>query len=107
MGIPMLHRLRASSSVPIEVWPFTTGLRAPAPRAGEDSVVVAEVWPSWIEFDLERHLVRDACQVLTLAEYLSELDRDGGLSSLMSPSVAGDERRVAETEEGWILGARP
>lgn len=96
--IPILERLR--SRIGAEVWPFTTGLEAPAPASGE--VVIAEVWPTLFDVDLPVHWVRDAAQVHGVARSLAATDRAGALPSWFAPPV--DDRRAVESEEGWILG---
>ena len=55
--LPVLHRLLAA--VPVDVWPFTTGLRRPATGRS----IVAESWPAAFDLDLTRRSVRDAAQV--------------------------------------------
>ena len=96
-GIPVVERLRRHSSLRdrVQVWPFQTGLTLPA---GTDAVVVAEVWPSSIEFAHVDHPVKDARQVIALAHWLAAQDAD-----LFSPAAAASSPDVL-TEEGWILG---
>ena len=102
LGVPRLHRLRARFGDRIEVWPFTTGLVAPAPIAG--SVVVAEVWPSMLPVDDVDGVVRDAAQVTEMARWLAEADREGRLGSLFEPQLTASVAEIAVAEEGWVLG---
>ena len=88
----------------MHVWPFTTGLHSPAPGAGH--VVIAEVWPTLVEHD-GAHEIRDAAQVLSVADHLTRLDRTGELASLFVPPVGDDVRRRVVDEEGWVLGVHP
>jgi len=112
-GMACLARLRARHGDSIGVWPFDDG-RAP--------VQLVEVWPSLLKAevaermttdpDLPRFLVkktgqsvpisvpiRDAAQVVVMAEAMWPLQQAGRLSELLdSPPMN------ARCEEGWILG---
>lgn len=88
------------------VWPFETGL-GPDPTGGRsDRVVIAEAWPSAVEIDLGRHPVRDAAQVVCLAEHLAELDRSDRLGRWFAPALPVGEAIAVVDEEGWVLGAQ-
>jgi precorrin-8X/cobalt-precorrin-8 methylmutase len=102
VGIPMVERLRVRSPDRVDVWPFTTGLRAPEPRLG--GVVIAEVWPSLIAVDDDVHDVRDACQVRAVARWLRTAQDTGQLGELWCGGVVDDERVAVVAEEGWVLG---
>ncbi len=106
VGVPVLHRLRRDppESVPIDIWPFTTGLAAPQLDVGSTHVVLAEVWPSMVRLDPERHLVRDAQQVIALVEHLAVVDAADGLVARFEPAVPIDPIVSIVAEEGWILG---
>ena len=95
--LPLLRRLLGTG--PVEVWPFTTGLRAPERGA----TVVAETWPSAFDLDLSRHPIRDAAQVDGVARRLRRADTAGELSGWFAPPVDAAARRVIEREEGWVL----
>lgn len=102
LGIPRLQRFRRLLGDRVEVWPFTTGLRAPDVAPG--LIVVAEVWPSIVPVDPAEGTVRDAAQVVGTARWLADHDRDGRIAPLFEPKL---ERRTAEAvvaEEGWVLG---
>ena len=101
--LPILHRLVAAGSFggTVEVWPFTTGLTAPS--VGPGTLVLAECWPTAFDLDLSTHAVRDAAQVDGVARQLQLADTTGELGSWLAPDVTADERRAAESEEGWVL----
>jgi precorrin-8X/cobalt-precorrin-8 methylmutase len=104
-GIPAVDRLRRHPSLAhrARVWPFETGL-VPHP-AGDigDAIVLAEVWPSVIDFDHIDHPVKDARQVTALATHLAALDRIGALPVMFAPAAALSHRAAVEGEEGWVL----
>ena len=106
-GIPVVARLRADERFAerSRVWPFDTGLTSDPTGGRADAIVHAEVWPSMISFDRERHAVKDAAQVLCLAEHLAGLDRCDALGALFAPSLPADIEQAVIDEEGWILGA--
>lgn len=101
-GIPVVHHLRHHPRLRerAQVWPFESGLRTPVA-----DVVLAEVWPSAVPFDGERHPVKDARQVLALAGHLLAAQADGSLAGLFTPDV-GDRTADVAGEEGWVLGVR-
>lgn len=102
LGIPMITRLAGTFAGHLEVWPFN-GLHVPDVGAG--SVVVAEVWPSMRPLPAtEAGDVRDAQQVVAVAEWLAGLDATDSLAELFTPIVPPDRRRTVIDEEGWILG---
>ncbi len=103
LGIPMVHRLSAQLGDRVSVWPFTTGLRAPAVDPG--AVVIAEVWPSLVPIEGAEAAVRDEAQVIAVASWLADLDATDRLAGLFAPDVAdvADVARI-EREEGWVLG---
>jgi precorrin-8X/cobalt-precorrin-8 methylmutase len=99
-GIPVVQRLRRHPALRDRsaVWPFETGLgmenRADVVFA---DVVFAEVWPSAIPFDHIDHPVKDARQVIALAEHLAT-------TPLATPTLTAAELAVVLAEEGWVLG---
>jgi precorrin-8X/cobalt-precorrin-8 methylmutase len=95
--IAALQRLRMLPQLRerIRVWPFETGLELPT----DDSIVVAEVWPSAIDVDHVDHPVKDARQVIALAQWFAS-----HASYEMFPFDADDATRSAALEEGWVLG---
>ena len=100
VAIPWLSELRRRHG-PLDVWPFTTGLRPPEVASG--GVVLAEVWPSM--FPVALGAPRDRVQVEATAARLAAADRTGELRDWFSPPVTSAQRDVVEREEGWVLGA--
>ena len=97
-GIPVANALRALSRV--QVWPFDTGLSAPA---GADTVVLAEVWPSIVQPDDEPP--KDRGQVTALARHFRTLDHAGELAARFCPALPADVVAAVVEEEGWVLDA--
>ena len=105
-GIPVVARWCADPALSNRsaVWPFETGMTTDPTGGRTDAIVHAEVWPSSIAVDLGRHGVKDAAQVICLAEHLAVLDADGRLAEAFHPTVTADELPAVLDEEGWILG---
>ena len=107
VGLPMLSRLRndATLSSQTAVWPFDSGLRVP-----DRPLVLAEVYPSLLKDAVTAHgdedEIVDRAQVRVNAEAFASLDAEERLEDVFAgaASLATDQRRVVETEEGWILG---
>lgn len=108
VGIPAVRRLKDARGEAVRVWPFETGFKAltEADLEGVD-VVVAEVYPSLLKAVPAPGEVKDLAQVRELAEHFAKLDEAGKLAALFAAPKGLDEDAltVAETEEGWILGA--
>jgi len=102
LGIPMIMRLIARLGERVRVWPFADGVRVPELDA--DSVVVAEVWPSMHPLALAEPAVRDAQQVVAVADWLTALDRRDEIGELFTPDVSDELRPGVVDEEGWVLG---
>ena len=106
LGLPALNRLRKDARLAgrIAVWPFEGGLRPP-----EAPAVLAEVYPSLLKDDVAAcgDAIVDRAQVRVNAEAFSALAAGNGLAPLFGgpPMLTAAQRRVVETEEGWILGA--
>lgn len=99
-GIALLERLRTRFADALHIWPFDTGID----RVPDAPIVIAEVWPSTIDIDHVEHPVKDARQVLALAEWLADAQHTGRLASMFTPRVdPADVDRVVG-EEGWVLG---
>ena len=85
--------------------PFDTGLIAPDAPA-----VIAEVYPSLLKGEVAARKrgdeILDRAQVRVNADAFARLDACGGLAPLFAgtPLLTPAERRLVETEEGWILG---
>jgi hypothetical protein len=102
-GIPVVRRLRDKFGSTARVWPFETGLAAPARRS---QVVFAEVYPSLVVPSCRPGEPKDAGQVRAMAGHFAALDERGALAALFAgdPDLLPAERAVVEREEGWILG---
>jgi hypothetical protein len=98
VGIPTIMRLRERFGGRLAVWPF---------EPTDCAIVVAEVWPSLLALDLTVAPVRDAAQVLGVAEWLAGLDLADGLDELLClDNLAPEVHDVVVGEEGWVLGVR-
>lgn len=98
LGIPRIVRLRERFSGRLAVWPF---------EPIDHAIVVAEVWPSLLALDLTVAPVRDAAQVLGVAEWLVGLDLAGELEGFFRlDDLASRVHDVVVAEEGWVLGVR-
>ena len=108
VGIPVVSRLRFASGLAdrSRVWPFETEFTA-SPLQDGVLALHAEIWPGVVRDPIVPHDVRDAAQVLSLAQHLSALDAAGRLGAWFDqPSgVAREELERCVAEEGWILGA--
>ena len=102
-GIPVLQHVRHHPDLAARtnVWPFETGLTR-TPAAMVDAIVIAEVWPSAIDFRQVDHPVKDAQQVIALARHLAAHDAADTLGALFAPAV--DDPGTVVREEGWVLG---
>src|SRR5262249_42939715 len=107
-GIPVVRRLRDDPRFAgaIRVWPFETGLAAPAPANGEGRIVLAEIYPSLIAIAPRPGEVKDSAQVRAVARWFAAHDEAGppAASFAGDPALTQAERRIVESEEGWILG---
>jgi precorrin-8X/cobalt-precorrin-8 methylmutase len=103
-GIPVMHQLRRHPDLEhrTRVWPFETGLTPLPATTIDDAVVIAEVWPSAIDFRHVDHPVKDAQQVIALARHFAAHDAAGTLGGLFAPTV--DDADTVVREEGWVLG---
>jgi precorrin-8X/cobalt-precorrin-8 methylmutase len=102
LGIPMIARLAARLGERVQVWPFADGLTVPELDA--DSVVIAEVWPSMHPLAEAGPAVRDAQQVMAVADWLTALDRRDEVGELFAPDVPRELPTGVVDEEGWVLG---
>ena len=103
-GIPVVRALRDDPrwKNDARVWPFETGLRAPA----DGSIVIAEVYPSLWAVSVTAGEPKDAAQVTAVARFFSERDRAGDLAALFAgdPRLTPVQLEQVETEEAWTLG---
>ncbi len=104
-GIPVVRALRDDLRWrgQAQVWPFETGLCAPA---AEVAIVIAEIYPSLWAVSSSPGEPKDRAQVRTVARFLAERDRAGELAALFAgdPGLNPAERSRIETEEAWTLG---
>ena len=83
--------------LPVAVWPFEDYTQAPA--------VLAEIFPSLIPLNPALHPIRDAAQVIGLAQALATWDATGQLSTMLDAA-----RHMPESVrrfEAMILGLDP
>ena len=104
-GVPVVRRLRYHPDLAARtrIWPFETGLTNDPTRHHHDAIVIAEVWPSAIPHDPTLHHVKDACQVMTLANHYAQLDAGGDLAAHFRPALTPEQERCVVGEEAWIL----
>jgi len=108
VGIPAVRRLKDARGETVRIWPFETGFKALTEDDLEGvAVVVAEVYPSLLQAVPAPGEVKDLAQVRELAEHFAKLDEAGRLAAAFAAPQGLDDAAlaVAETEEGWILGA--
>ena len=100
LGLPMVHRLLASDRGRVDVWPFTTGLRAPVVAAG--TVVIAELWPSMLPPGVptaeDVGMVRDEAQVRAAADWLASAAAEGTIADLFTRFAAADTHLATDFE---------
>ncbi|MGH7116830.1 MAG: hypothetical protein ACREE9_20335, partial [Stellaceae bacterium] len=103
-GIPVARALRDDPRWREEalIWPFETGLRAPA----KAPIVIAEIYPSLWTVSPAPGEPKDRAQVRTVARFLAGRDRAGELAALFAadPGLSAAERGRIESEEAWTLG---
>jgi precorrin-8X/cobalt-precorrin-8 methylmutase len=106
-GIPVLRALRDDPALRrhVRVWPFETGLAAPA-AGGHAHVLMAAIYPSLVPAPPRVGEVKDSAQVRHLARHFAALDARGGLAELLEgdPALSAADRRQVERAEGWVLG---
>ena len=103
-GIPVARALRDDPRwrQKAQIWPFESGLGAPAPAP----IVIAEIYPSLWAVTPAPGEPKDRAQVRTVARFLAALDRAEALAPLFAgdPALSPLQRRRIETEEAWTLG---
>ena len=106
-GIPVVRALRDDPALGghSAVWPFETGLAAPAPRR-HARVVIAEIYPSLVPAPRPRGRSQGLRPGPHLAAHFAARDARGELAALLAGdlSLSKAERRRVEREEGWVLG---
>ncbi len=102
MGLPLLEALRRSERS-ATLWPFEPHHL----HEQGGTVVLAEVWPSMFATGEQTHVIRDAWQVATTAQFLGRLSPTKWVELFAPPSWATFTPQELEEivgEEGWILG---
>jgi precorrin-8X/cobalt-precorrin-8 methylmutase len=104
-GIPVVQWLRDRLGDRAAIWPFETGLAAPARRSG-GRVVFAEIYPSLVKPRPRPGEVKDAAQLRAIARHFAGLDDASRLAALFAadPRLTVEQRHRVEREESWILG---
>jgi len=103
-GIPRVERLKQRFGTALQVWPFETGLAAPA--QGGPPITLVEIYPSLFRAAASLCEVKDAAQVRVAAQHFASLDWTGDLQALFAgdPALTAAERAAVIAEEGWVLG---
>src|SRR4029077_15591590 len=101
-GIPVVRALRQDVRwrQHARVWPFETGLGAPA----DARLVFAEVYPSlWRHGD---ETPKDKAQVRSVVKFFADRDQGGDLGRFFAgdPGLTREQRKCVEAEEAWTLG---
>jgi predicted RNase H-like HicB family nuclease len=100
-GIPWLLFLRRRLGERVHFWPFD-GWAIPAGRSA-----IAEVYPRLCSASFPRgDRTADQHDAYSVAAWLRQVDLDGALTELLTPTLDPKERAIAEIE-GWILGVPP
>lgn len=111
LGIPRAFTLRHHPWLrdKTKVWPFETKL-APLARPGEGGwrIMMAEIYPAILP-QTAQGAVKDETQMRSACRHFAMLDAAHRLSPHFAgdPALPPEQRRLAETEEGWILGLGP
>jgi hypothetical protein len=103
-GIPVMRLLRDDPRWrhTASVWPFETGLCAPASA----QLVMAEVYPSLWRVSPGPNEPKDAAQVRDVARFLAARDAAAELTRFFDadPNLTPGQRSTVETEEAWTFG---
>jgi hypothetical protein len=103
VGLPALHRLLTHRAIGARcrVWPFETGW-----DASLDGIVLAEVWPSLLNFRDVDHPIKDAQQVIAACFWARQAQAGGSLCCALARPRNLDPADAARCleEEGWIVG---
>ncbi len=97
-GLPWLRYVRQHLGHTVHFWPFD-GWSIPGGHSA-----IAEVYPAlWSRSFPREERNPDQHDAYSVAEWMRRADRDGSLPRFLGPTLAPDERVVAQVE-GWILG---
>ena len=103
LGLPAVHRLLTDPALArrARLWPFETAWDR---AIDDDTIVVAEIWPSLVDCRAQLHPIRDARQVAAVRDWALD-DPDAFTRSLARPAGLTDaEERAVREAEGWIAG---
>ncbi len=105
LGVPMVRRLKQAYSDRMKVWPFETGWSASDLEGVQ--VVAAEVFTLGAEAKPAAGESKDQTEIRAYAEQIAKLDDAGKLAPqfALPKGLSAAEAEIAQTEEGWILGA--
>ena len=104
LGLPAVHRLLADPALAsrARIWPFETAWDQ---AVGEDTIVIAEMWPSLVDCRAQPYPIKDQRQVAAVRDWALD-DPIALAAALARPAdLAPDEERAAREIEGWIAGA--
>lgn len=99
-----MHRLLADPALAsrARLWPFETAWDQ---AVDEDTIVIAEVWPSLVDYRAQPYPIKDQRQVAAVRDWALD-DPIALAAALARPAgLAPDEERTAREIEGWIVGA--
>ena len=105
LGVPMVRRLKQAYGDRMKVWPFETGWSASDLEGVQ--VVAAEVFTLGAEAKPAAGESKDQTEIRAYAEQIAKLDDAGKLAPqfALPKGLSAAEAEIAQTEEGWILGA--
>ncbi|MEO1585442.1 MAG: hypothetical protein AAFR96_12840 [Planctomycetota bacterium] len=104
-GLKAVHQITQHPALAhrCKIWPFETGWAAAALAGRNDSIVIAEIYPTLAEHRPVDHPIKDARQVVAQRDLI--LDATNQAALLEPPASLTDaERHTAQHHEGWILG---
>jgi precorrin-8X/cobalt-precorrin-8 methylmutase len=102
LGLPAVHRLLIEPALAARtrLWPFETDWDR---TVADDTIVIAEMWPSLVDCRRQRFRIKDAGQVAAVRDWA--LDRPDALArGLARPAGLSEaQERVVRETEGWIV----
>ncbi|MGH7373862.1 MAG: hypothetical protein ACREJY_06515 [Candidatus Rokuibacteriota bacterium] len=103
MGVPAVHRLLTDPALArrARLWPFETEWER---TIADDAVVIAEFWPSLVDWRGQPYPIKDTCQVAASRDWA--LDHPHALTRALArpPGLGDQEERTCREIEGWIVG---
>lgn len=103
VGLPAVHRLLTHPvlSTRARIWPFETAWDR---AIGEDTIVIAEIWPSLVNSSGQPYRIKDAGQVAALRDWALGQPAELARGLARPPGLTDAEERIAREREGWIVG---